>query len=184
MDKEYVAKIDQVMLAMIDYYAGDPKRIQHFIKVYEFSRLIGQEERLEDSQQFILEVAALVHDIGIRPAEEKYGNCNGKLQEQEGPAPARELLQMIAKKDIVSGGDAVEERLMSEAVIDRVCYLVGHHHTYTNVDGMDYQILLEADFLVNLYEDHLPVSAVQNAVMNVFRTATGIQLARTMFLKN
>ena len=84
MDKEYVAKIDQVMLAMIDYYAGDPKRIQHFIKVYEFSRLIGQEERLEDSQQFILEVAALVHDIGIRFAEEKYGNCNGKLQEQEG----------------------------------------------------------------------------------------------------
>ena len=31
-----------------------------------------------------------------------------------------------------------------------------HHHTYTGVDGIDYQILLEADYLVNADESHYP----------------------------
>ena len=40
-----------------------------------------------------------------------------------------------------------------EAVIDRVLFLIAHHHTYTGIEGEDYQILVEADFLVNLFED-------------------------------
>ena len=44
----------------------------------------------------------------------------------------------------------------AENVIERVCYLIGHHHTYTGIEGRDYQILVEADFLVNLYEDGRP----------------------------
>ena len=30
---------------MIRYYAGDPKRIQHFIKVYTFAKMIGEKEK-------------------------------------------------------------------------------------------------------------------------------------------
>lgn len=30
---------------------------------------------------FLLETAACVHDIGIKPAEEKYGVCDGPLQD-------------------------------------------------------------------------------------------------------
>lgn len=55
------------------------------------------------------------------------------------------------------------------AQADRVAYLVGHHHTYTNIDGMDYQILVEADFLVNLYEDSVPKAAAQNALDKIFK---------------
>lgn len=32
---------------MMEYYAGDPKRVQHFLKVYEFAKLIGESEELE-----------------------------------------------------------------------------------------------------------------------------------------
>ena len=35
-------------------------------------------------------------------------------------------------------------------VTERVAYLIGHHHTYDKIEGMDYQILVEADFLVNI----------------------------------
>ena len=73
---------------MMKYYTGDPKRIQHFIKVYQFAKMIGELEKLPEEVQYILETAAIVHDIGIKPAEEKYGSCGGKLQEQEGPAAA------------------------------------------------------------------------------------------------
>lgn len=157
---------NELIQEMITYYTGDPKRIQHFLKVYEFARLIGESEHLDTQTQHILETAAIVHDIGIKNAEIKFGNCNGKLQEQEGPAPARELLASLE---------------YAPDVIDRVCYLVAHHHTYQNVNGSDYRILLEADFLVNLYEDGLDSTAVSNALKNIFRTATGKNICQTMF---
>lgn len=82
---------NNLMRAMIHYFAGDPKRIQHFIKVYQFAKLIGEEEELDEGTQDLLEAAALVHDIGIKNAEQKYGACNGKLQEQEGPEEAEKI---------------------------------------------------------------------------------------------
>ena len=64
---------------------------------------------------------------------------------------------------------------------DRVAYLVGHHHTYTNINGMDYQILVEADFLVNLYEDSVPKAATQNVLDKIFKTQTGKTICKEMF---
>ena len=65
--------------------------------------------------------------------------------------------------------------------IDRVCYLVGHHHTYSNIDGTDYQILVEADFLVNLFEDNVPEHGVDTALERIFKTETGKHLLQLQF---
>ena len=35
--------------------------------------------------------------------------------------------------------------------IDRICYLIAHHHTYYNVDGLDYRILLEEDTHTDMF---------------------------------
>ena len=161
--------IYQLTRRMITYEKGCPRRIQHFIKVHSFAKNIGIDEKLDEKTLYTLEIAAIVHDIGILPAEEKYGSCEGKLQEKEGPAPAREMLSSLA---------------IAPGIIDRVCYLVAHHHTYENVDGIDYRILLEADALVNLYEDNSPQSAIDAMLQNVFRTETGTQICNEMFLKN
>jgi len=161
-----MSKIDELFSEMILYYQGDPQRIQHFVKVFCFAQLIGRCERLDDHTQLTLESAALVHDIGIKSAEEKYGYNNGKLQEIEGPAPAKELLEKLD---------------FSKDITERVCYLVGHHHTYANVDGIDYQILLEADFLVNMYEDNLSHEAINIALEKVFKTSKGIEICKTMY---
>ena len=160
---ELIYKLAQCMIA---YYQGDPKRIQHFIKVHSFARLIGEGEHLDSETLLILEAAALVHDIGIRPAEERYGRCDGKLQEQEGPAPARKMLASLG---------------FTPDAIDRVCYLVGHHHKYDNIDGMDYQILVEADFLVNLFEDGSTPDTQKSVFERIFRTEGGKRLFRLMF---
>ena len=85
-DSSYYSRqqLDELFLQMIAFFSGDPKRIQHFMKVHSFARIIGTKEGLDETSLFILEAAAYTHDIGIRPAEEKYGRCDGKLQEQEG----------------------------------------------------------------------------------------------------
>ena len=159
-------QLDDLFMDMIAYYDGDPKRIQHFTKVHSYARLIGVGESLDDTSLFILEAAAYTHDIGIRVAEEKYGKCDGKLQEQEGPVEAHQILSELGFENYQ---------------IDRICYLIGHHHTYDNIDGMDYQILVEADFLVNLYEDEAGQAALRKAYSNVFNTESGRAIFRTMF---
>ena len=162
----HMSRLNNLYKKMIEYDRGDPKRIQHFIKVHSFARLIGQEEYIDDHTLYILEAAAYVHDIGIHPAMEKYGRDDGKLQEQEGPAEAEKIMKQLG---------------FEQDVIDRVCYLVGHHHTYTDIKGMDYQILVEADFLVNYFENNLSAETIQKSVEKIFRTETGRRIAEEMF---
>lgn len=157
--------ISSLIDEMIAYDKGDPRRIQHFMKVHDFARTIGQLEGLDEQTLYILESAAVVHDIGIHVCEEKYGSYEGKLQEKEGPALAKELLERLGYE---------------QEVINRICYLVGHHHTYTNIDGV-YQILVEADFLVNMYEDGVSPDAVHKAYQNIFKTESGRKICRNMF---
>ena len=158
--------LEKLFLEMIAYYSGDPKRIQHFTKVHSYAKLIGEREQLSPEELYILEAAAYTHDIGIKPAEEKYGSSEGKLQEQEGPAVARGMLMRLG---------------FAENVIERVCYLIGHHHTYDNIEGLDYQILVEADFLVNLYEDDVNRHGIEQAYQQIFRTQTGKEIFNQMY---
>lgn len=152
---------------MIEYYAGDSRRVHHFLKVHSFAKLIAELENMQPDELEVLEIAALTHDIGIKNAELKYGYNNGRLQEQEGPPEARRLLR---------------EAGAVEAAVERACYLVAHHHTYRNIDGLDYQILVEADFLVNMYEDKADADTIRKAYDNIFATETGKRLCRQLFL--
>ena len=161
-----MSRLNNLYRKMIEFYRDDPARIQHFIKVHSFAKLIGEEEHLDEKLLYILEAAAYVHDIGIRPAEAKFGRCDGKLQEQEGPELAKELLGKIG---------------VNEEISKRVQYLIGHHHTYNNIDGLDYQILVESDFLVNLYEDGASKEAVETAYNKIFKTEAGKKICREMF---
>ena len=161
-----MSRLNNLYRKMIEFYRDDPARIQHFVKVHSFAKLIGEEEHLDEKLLYILEAAAYVHDIGIRPAEAKFGRCDGKLQEQEGPAEAEKMLKSLG---------------FEQDVIERVSYLVGHHHTYTDIDGMDYQILVEADFLVNILEDGLAKEAALQAYQNIFKTESGKNICQEMF---
>ena len=159
-------KLEKLYLAMIEYEKAVPSRIQHLTKVHSYARLIGKAEGLDERTQYILEATAYAHDIGIKPSYEKYGHCKGPYQEKEGVEPAKLML----------GGLGFEED-----VIERVYWLIAHHHTYDNVEGMDYQILLEADFLVNLFEDNEDEDAIKAAYEKIFKTETGKHICRTMF---
>ena len=160
-------QLAQLMQAMIRYDGGDVPRIQHFVKVHDFAATIGVSENLDEETQFILEAAAILHDIGIHPAEAKYGNCNGKAQEELGPDEARKLLQEV-------GG-------YTDAQTERICWLIGHHHTYSNVTSADHRILLEADFLVNSFEDHIAPNGIATFREKVFRSPSAIDLLNKMW---
>lgn len=157
---------NKIFSKMVEYYAGDPKRIQHFAKVYTFSKMIGERECLINETLETLLIAAIVHDIGIKTSEEKYNSSNGKYQEIEGEKIVREFLS---------------EFDLDKSILERVAFLVGHHHTYNLKEGIDYQILIEADFLVNAYEDNLSKAAIEKVIEKIFSTKSGTDLLKTMF---
>ena len=158
--------ISQLMEQMIVFSNGNLHDITHFITVWTYAKTIGELEGLDADTQYLLEATAIVHDIACPFCREKYGRADGKLQEKEGPALAEQMLSELGfEKD----------------VIERVSFLVGHHHTYTGIDGLDYQILVEADFLVNLFEGNTDTAHIRTTYDNIFRTETGKKICREMF---
>ena len=156
----------QVLQSMIEYFDGDVRRINHALKVYSLAKVIGEAEGLNESELSILKYAAILHDIGIKEAERKYGSCAGSYQEQEGPPIAEAILK---------------EHSLEGKTIERACFLIGNHHSYSKVDGVDFQILIEADFLVNIFEENLTTDAIRGIKEKIFRTSHGLMLLKSMY---
>ena len=161
--------IAEITKKMIDFCHGSLHDINHFMKVRAYAETIGRCEHLDETIQTALEVSAIVHDIACPLCREKYGRADWAHQEQEGPAMAVELLDGTG---------------LSQACIDRVAWIVGHHHTPSAVDGLDFQILLEADYLVNADELGYTKAHIEQTLENIFKTPTGIALLRSMYLEN
>ena len=162
-------KINDIFYKMIEYFDGDIKRINHFTKVFGFAKAIAEGENVDENTLKIIEATALVHDIGIKLSEQKYNSSSGIYQEKEGPAEAKTLLSSLGYDD---------------EFIERVCFIVGHHHTYTNIVGIDYQIIVEADFIVNIFEDNIEEKSILSIKEKIFKTKTGIYLLEKMYLNN
>lgn len=158
--------IEKVLFEMIRYFKTDMRRINHAIKVFLFARLIGKMEGLDDSKQQVLEIAAVLHDIGIKVCEQKYNSVAGHLQEIEGPKVAEDILRNF---DI------------DQKTLERVLFLIGNHHSYQKIDDIDFQILVESDFIVNIHEDGLSKDAVKTIKEKYFKTKTSVALLETMF---
>ena len=162
-------KIAALAQRMIAYSQGNLHDINHFLKVYAYARTIGVREGLGETDQTALEAAALLHDIACPLCREKYGNTNGKHQEREGGPLAEALL---------------EDSGLPQPIRDRVVYLVAHHHTPDQVDGPDYQILLEADYLVNADESGWSREAIRRARESLFRTEAGRAMLDGIYLRD
>ena len=131
-------RLARLMEAMVVYDRGDARRIEHFVKVHDFAATIGTLEGLPAHDVAVLEEAAILHDVGIHVSEREHGGNNGKHQELYGPDEAEKVMRSVG--------------CFSQDEIEQVRFLIAHHHTYTHISTLSWQILVEADFLVNLYE--------------------------------
>jgi hypothetical protein len=159
-------QIAKVANAMMEKNRGDIRRIEHSLKVYGWALQLGVSESIDENTLKILEITALLHDIGIHVAEKKYGHSTSNYQELEGPPVAREILTSL--------GYAPE-------IVERVCYIISKHHTFPAIDHIDFQLLVESDFLVNSTEDQLSENQIVNFAKNVFKTENGFNCLKLLF---
>lgn len=159
-------KKSRMIEKMIAFYDGNISDIDHFLKVYAYAKLIGELEGVDEKTQEMIEIAAIVHDISCPLCREKYGNTNGEYQELESEALLVEFFQ---------------EFHLQQELQERVIYLVTHHHTYTAIDGIDYQILIEADYIVNAGESQKYFAQMKEFQKNVFNTKSGKRILETIY---
>jgi HD superfamily phosphodiesterase len=159
--------IDTILESAINYSGNDVERINHLLKVFSFAHHIGVMEECDTRIQTIIDISALLHDIGIHEAERKHNSSAGNWQEIEGPPVARELLKDFDLDNLVK---------------ERVLFLIGHHHQYNNIDDIDYQILIEADFLVNIFENEMDEHSTRSIKEKIFKTKSGTRLLEKLYL--
>ena len=160
--------VESLLKDIFDYDPDGPN-IHHLMAVHGYSRMIAQMEKVDEHILFITELAAYLHDIGVKISKEKYGNSQPQHQEAEGPTIAKKLLEPL--------GLPAED-------VERICFIIGHHHTYKAIDGIDFQILVEADYIVNLMEGYCKRESIPEMKKNVFKTESGLYLLQQMFEKS
>lgn len=120
---------------MIAYYGSEPY-VAHTLKVLGYAMGIAAGENVTGDELAAIEYAALFHDVGIPEGIKQCGSGAGPIQEKLGAPIAMDLARPYVKEEIVQ----------------RIGYLVGHHHSFAINDQRDLNILFEADWLVNLVE--------------------------------
>ncbi len=151
------------------HFGSDQRRINHALNVLANAETIMDGEKTDEKTRRIVTITALLHDVGIKAAEEKYNSSAGPYQELEGPP--------IVTAILTGRGEP-------QAVIQRIAYIVGGHHTAAKNDGLDFQIIWEADLLVNIEEEGLTAhpEKLRTLIAKNFRTVTGSRLAQERYL--
>ena len=158
---------EKTLSEMIIYFGDDIKRITHAMKVTHFAEKILQQEITADRR--IVIISAILHDIGIKECERKYKSTDGQLQEKEGPPIAKEILQKVGIK---------------QEIIDEVCKIIASHHSPGEVDTLNFKILWDADWLVNI-EDEFDLNnkeKLKRIIDKNFLTPNGRQIAKEKYL--
>jgi predicted metal-dependent HD superfamily phosphohydrolase len=158
--------IEKAVDAMISYFEKDRKMINHTLKVFAFAQTIGRLEELPEKKQLALELAAVFHDIGIKSSREKYNSTDAKYQEKEGPPVTARILKALG---------------FEKELVDRVSFIVGNHHSYEKIDDIDFRVVVEADFLVNLDEGFASINDLDSIRSSYFKTKASIKILDSMY---
>ncbi len=153
---------DRISQEVIKYFGSDRKRIDHAFKVAKYAEEIL---KIEGGDPLIILGAAYLHDIGIKMAEERYGSSSAENQEKLGPDIAREILNRLN---------------VQREIVNEICDIIGHHHHPRPKETLNFQILYEADALVNMEEKDFRLDSTQleDYIEKTFKTSTGKRLVR------
>ncbi len=166
-DKKQGKLQEQVALAMRDYFGDDARRIKHAEDVADFANQIN---RYEQGDPAVIMACGFLHDIGIREAEQKFNSSAAKYQHSEGPPVARQILTDLA---------------VDAKIIDEVCDIIGHHHAPRGDETVNFKILYDADFIVNIKDDQPELQRsnekIGRLIDKAFLTASGKTIARQVF---
>lgn len=157
MNNNETALLHQALL----YEQGHIRRTQHILKVYALAKLLGEQENLNQDESIILHAAAILHDIAIKYCKE-HNDGNASQQNQQKAAP-----------DLVT--HFLNQAGYDSCYFEPVLFLVLHHHDYQSINHPLLQLLIEADIMINCYENQWRGDILQK-YLPLFSSETGKEL--------
>lgn len=159
---------EKIIKEMKKNFKEIPFGIEHTLKVLQNAEEIMQGENVKEEEKELITIVAILHDIGAVEAQKKYGSIDGIYQEKEGSKVAQEILQKVGYNKN----------------IDRICFIIGNHHTPSKIDGIDFQIQWEADLLENLtvMDIEKEQQEIKKCIQQKFKTETGKSIAYKRFV--
>lgn len=147
-------------------FGDDFKRIEHALSVFENA---GEILKAEGGDPKVVASAALLHDIGIKEAERKHGSSAAKYQEMEGPKIAERIMGEVG---------------LDSETIDHVSKIVGSHHSARDIDTLEFRIIWDADWIVNIPEEYdvEEKDKLKGVIEKLFKTKTGRGIAKGLYL--
>lgn len=159
---------DRVAVEVKKYFGRDFKRIAHATKV---ARYAGQLVKEEMGDPAVVLIAAYLHDVGAKEAQEKNDSTEATSREREGESIARDLLGRLGAR---------------EELIAEVCDIIAHHHHAEDIKSTNLKVLFDADLLTNLEEKKGEETTDRDALVEYidqqFLTDAGRKLARSILL--
>jgi HD superfamily phosphohydrolase YqeK len=148
------------------YFGEDTRRIQHAMDVLEFAMGLIKDEMAD---WHIVVPASILHDVGVKPAEQKYGFSEAHYQEVEGPPVARKIL--------------LKHGLRRED-IEEICDIIGHHHNPRENETANFRVVYDADCLVNMRATAKVKSRqeLQRFIEGTFLTRAAKVMAKRLYL--
>ncbi len=148
-------------------FENNKKYINHALKVLGYAKIILKQEKGDSKIVF---PAAILHDIGIISCKKKYNSTGGQLQEVEGPPIARKILEKLK---------------MDNKIIDEICSIIASHHSPGEVDTINFKIIWDADWLVNLRDEYniKDKKKLEKVINKIFLTRSGSVLGKSIYLK-
>lgn len=147
-----------LLYSALCYEEGHCRRTQHILKVYALAKLLGEQEKISTEDQQILQAAAILHDIAIKYCKKHY---NGDASQEKQKKEASHLVQ-----------EFLQEANYLPSYIPKIVDLVSKHHDYRKEKSKLLQILIEADLIVNCYENH-QITKSQNLLKIFFKPREG-----------
>lgn len=159
---------EKIIKEIKEIFKEIPFGVEHTLKVLQNAEDIMNGENVKEEEKELITIVAILHDIGAVEAQKKYGSIDGIYQEKEGPKVAREILQKVGYNKN----------------IDRICFIIGNHHTPSKIDGIDFQIQWEADLLENLtvMDIEKEQEEIKKCIQQNFKTETGKSIAYKRFV--
>lgn len=160
---------DRVAIEVKRYFGRDFKRIGHALRTARYAEEIG---RGEGGNLGVIIVAAYLHDVGLKKAEEM-GLEDGAWRHGElGVGVAREILERLGGR---------------EELVEAVLAIVRNHHDPGDGRDLDFRCVYDADRIVNL-EEALPKGGLdpgelERQLDDTLLTPTGRSVARRVLMR-
>ena len=143
-------------------------------------------------EKIIIEMKEVFKEIpfGIEHTLKVLKNAEDIMKGENIGEEEKEFISIIA---ILHDIGAVEAQKVAKEIlkkvgynknIDRICFIIGNHHTPSKIDGLDFQIQWEADLLENLtvMDKEKEQEKIKKCIDENFKTNTGKRIAYNRFI--